>query len=179
MVPSGASGAIEGEAIGCGVGADPRNGGGGVLVWTVTSPSRMSFSVAAARAGLPSSCNASCNRFKVAPAVGPAWSAAVSALRPATAVCTRSSATANRACGSMISRTSSSGEDGVRLAAAEAFGVAACAATDAVGAVTVALVPSAVCSVWRSTISAAFRSGAPDEGIEPDASDASSKMPDF
>ena len=35
------------------------------------------------RAGLPSSCSASCSRFKVAPAVGPASSAAASALRPA------------------------------------------------------------------------------------------------
>src|SRR5882757_9630035 len=138
VVASGASGAIEGDAIGCGVGTEPRNGGGGVLVWIVTSPSRMSFSEAAARAGLPSSCSASCNRFRVAPAVDPACKADASPLRPAAAVCTISSATATRACGSMISRTSSSDAEGARLddprlddsrlAAAEAFGVAACAA---------------------------------------------------
>src|SRR3954466_11920475 len=39
--------------------------------------------------------------------------------------------------------------------------------------------PSADCSVWRSTISAALRSGALDDGTEPAASDASRKIPDF
>ena len=36
VVASGASGAIDGAATACAEGSAPRNGGGGVLVWTVT-----------------------------------------------------------------------------------------------------------------------------------------------
>ena len=53
LVASGAPGAIDGEATGCADGNAPRNGGGGVLVWTVTSSLRPSFGIANASEGLP------------------------------------------------------------------------------------------------------------------------------
>ena len=126
------------------------------------SAPRTSFAVAAARAGLPSSCSASCSRFKVAPAEGPASSAAASGLRAAWPASARFSATTNRACGSRISWTSRLGDkDGARLAAVACGGAACCAPAGAAGVAAVELLPSADCSVWRSTISAALRSGTP------------------
>ena len=54
VAASGAPDAIDGSAIGCAEGSAPRNGGGGVLVWNVTSP-REFCNEASGKEVLPSS----------------------------------------------------------------------------------------------------------------------------
>src|ERR1700738_5564550 len=80
LAASGALGASDGAAIGCAEGSAPRNGGGGVLVWTVTTSFHPARGVTVAgEVLLPTTsgppCSVSCNRLKMVPAaiaLGPA-----------------------------------------------------------------------------------------------------------
>ena len=193
MVASGASGASDGKATGWAVGCAPRNGGGGVLVWKVTSSLRRSRAAPGASNTLPGSCNPSCSRLSAAPA----------AARDPPLNVGESTAIASRVCGSRISCTPISGDnDGDSVAAGNSTSASVAGATGATcnrisasvagagsaagasaGVWTVAddVATSDVAKVWRSTISAALRSGTPLAPGErdPDASEASRNRPDF
>src|SRR5258708_15549376 len=142
MAGSGAPGEIDGEEAGCAEGSAPRNGGGGVLVWTVTSSLRPPFSDAVVGEALPISGglsgSTSCSRVKTAPAVaarGQVLSGVSgSTMRTVLPSSKVSSATGTRACGRRISCTSISGDHGANVGAAAACSGAAAPVADISGA---------------------------------------------